>query len=71
LAEQNGRVVALDGEVSNSTFSQLLNDKFPDQFIECYIMEQNMISVAVGLSCRARVIPFVSSFAAFLTRKFF
>lgn len=83
LAEQNKRIIALDGDVSNSTFSELVAKKFPEQFIECFIGEQNMIGVGVGLSkfadrdcypsliflgCRARTIPFVSSFAAFLER---
>ncbi|KAI6183050.1 Transket-pyr domain-containing protein [Aphelenchoides bicaudatus] len=68
LAEQNPRIIALDGDVSNSTFSELVAKKFPDQFIECFIGEQNMVGVGVGLSCRARTIPFVSSFAAFLER---
>jgi transketolase len=68
LAEQNQRIIALDGEVSNSTFSELVAKKFPDQFIECFIGEQNMVGVATGLGCRARTIPFTSTFAAFLTR---
>lgn len=50
LAEQNKRVIALDGDVSNSTFSELVAKKFPDQFIECFIGEQNMVGVGVGLS---------------------
>lgn len=62
-------IVVLDAEVSNSTFSQTFKDTYPKRFFEMYIAEQNMVGVAVGLS-RLSKIPFVSSFAAFLTRAF-
>lgn len=68
LAESNKRVIALDGDMSNSTFSCLLKEAHPDQFIECFIAEQNMVGVGIGLGCRSRCIPFVSTFAAFLSR---
>lgn len=68
LADNNKRVVGLDGDMSNSTFSQDLWKKYPDQYVECFIAEQNMVGVGIGLGCRARAIPFVSTFAAFLTR---
>ncbi len=61
------QVVALDGDVSNSTFSELFAKAHPDRFFECKIAEQNMISTAVGLSA-AGYIPFVNSFAKFLMR---
>ncbi|HTF99971.1 MAG TPA: transketolase [Nitrospirota bacterium] len=60
-------LIALDAEVSNSTYAGLLKDKYPDRFFEMYIAEQNMVGMALGLSLRGAV-PFVSSFAAFLTR---
>ncbi|VDN04715.1 unnamed protein product [Thelazia callipaeda] len=62
------RIFGLDGDTKNSTFSEKLLKKHPDQFIECFIAEQNLVGVAVGLQCRDRVIPFVSTFAAFFTR---
>lgn len=68
LAENNKRVIGLDGDMSNSTFSCDLKKKYPEQFIECFIAEQNMVGVGIGLGCRARTIPFVSTFAAFLGR---
>ena len=61
------RVVALDADVSNSTFSGLFAQKYPERFFECRIAEQNMISAAVGLGAGGRI-PFVSSFAKFLVR---
>ncbi len=61
------QVVALDGDVSNSTFSELFAKAHPARFVECKIAEQNMISTAVGLSA-AGYIPFVNSFAKFLMR---
>ena len=42
----------------------------PENYIECYIAEQNLVSVAIGAGCRNRTIPFVSTFAAFFTRAF-
>lgn len=67
LGEKNGDVYALDGDVKNSTFTGNFLKAFPERFVECYIAEQNMVSVAAGLS-RAGKIPFVATFAAFLTR---
>ena len=61
------QVVVLDGDVSNSTFSEVFRDAHPDRFHECKIAEQNMISVAAGLSA-AGYIPFANSFAKFLSR---
>jgi len=60
-------VVALDGDVKNSTFSQDFANAYPDRFFECYIAEQNMVGVAMGLAAQGYV-PFVSSFGAFLVR---
>ncbi|CAD5218101.1 unnamed protein product [Bursaphelenchus okinawaensis] len=68
LAEQNSRVISLDGDMRNSTFSEQLWKKIPQQYIECFIAEQQMVGAAIGLSCRDRAIPFASTFAAFLTR---
>src|SRR5689334_10934549 len=51
----------------NSTFTQTFKKAHDDRFVECYIAEQNMVSVAAGLS-RMGKIPFVATFAAFLTR---
>ncbi|CAH8463664.1 unnamed protein product [Heterobilharzia americana] len=64
------RVIALDGDTKNSTFSIKLRDVKPDQFIECFIAEQNLVGVAIGCAARGRTVPFVSTFAAFFTRAF-
>ncbi|CAF3455960.1 unnamed protein product [Rotaria sp. Silwood1] len=61
-------VIALDGDTKNSTFSIKFHDAFPKRFIECYIAEQNMIQVAIGIATRQRYITFVHTFAAFLLR---
>jgi transketolase len=61
------RVVALDGDVKNSTFATYFAQKYPDRFFEARIAEQNMISTAAGLSAGGKI-PFVSSFAKFLVR---
>jgi transketolase len=67
LGEQDTEIYALDGDVMNSTFTQTFKKDHPERFVECYIAEQNMVSVAAGLS-RIGKIPFVATFAAFLTR---
>lgn len=62
-------MVVLDGEVSNSTYSEIFRDAYPERFFEMYIAEQNMVGTALGLSRRGKL-PFVSTFAAFLTRAY-
>jgi transketolase len=62
-------VVALDGEVSNSTKSEEFAEEFPGRYFEMFIAEQQMVSAAVGMSVRHRV-PFASTFAAFLPRDY-
>ena len=69
IADKNPLIYALDGDVKNSTFSQDFKKEFPDRFIECFIAEQNMVGVGLGFAKRG-AIPFISSFAAFLTRAF-
>jgi transketolase len=63
------QIVSLDGEVSNSTRAGYFKKVHSDRFFEMYIAEQNMAGVALGLSCRGKI-PFVSSFAAFLSRAY-
>uniref|UniRef100_A0AAU2UWI3 Transketolase n=1 Tax=Streptomyces sp. NBC_00003 TaxID=2903608 RepID=A0AAU2UWI3_9ACTN len=60
-------VVALDGEVGDSTRAEFFAKAHPERFFECYIAEQQLVAAAVGLQARG-YIPFASSFAAFLTR---
>jgi transketolase len=60
-------VIALDGEVSNSTMTEKAEEVAPDQFIQMYIAEQAMIGAAVGLQTTG-IKPVASTFAAFLTR---
>ncbi len=69
IAKSDLSIIALDADVKNSTYSQDFIKAFPERFIECFIAEQNMVGVAVGLS-RLRRTPFVSTFAAFFTRAF-
>lgn len=70
IATNNGRVIALDGDTKNSTYSDKLKKVFPDRYIECFIAEQNLVGVAIGASCRGRTVAFVSTFATFFTRAF-
>jgi transketolase len=69
LGGERGEVVALDGEVSNSTFAEIFRDAHPDRFFEMYIAEQQMIAAAVGMQVLGWK-PFASTFAAFTTRAY-
>ena len=69
LGRVNPRVVAVDGDVKNSTFAEIFTKAQPDRFFECFIAEQNMLGVAVGLAATGKI-PFASSFAAFHTRAY-
>jgi transketolase len=69
LGSIRGDVVALDGEVSNSTHSELFREAHPDRYFEQFIAEQQMIATAVGMQVRGWA-PFASTFAAFLTRAY-
>lgn len=61
------RLVVLDGDVKNSTYAERFRDAYPERFIEAYIAEQNMVSMAAGLAALGWL-PFASSFACFLER---
>ncbi len=65
----DGRVVALDGEVSNSTHAEIFAAAHPERFFEMYIAEQQLVAAAVGMQVRDWK-PFASSFAAFFTRAY-
>ncbi len=69
LGRLDTRVVALDGDTKNSTFSERFKAIAPERFVEAFIAEQNMVGVALGLSTEGRL-PFVSTFACFLTRAY-
>jgi transketolase len=69
LGSARGDVVALDGEVSNSTYSEIFREAHPDRYIECFIAEQQMIATATGLQVQ-QYVPYVSTFAAFLSRAY-
>ncbi|XP_056641575.1 transketolase-like [Diorhabda sublineata] len=70
MVETNQNIMAFDGDMRNSTYSEYLLKASPKNFVECFIAEQNMIGVAIGACTRNRCIAFASTFAAFLTRSF-
>ncbi len=63
-------VVALDGEVSNSTHSEDFKKAHPERYVEMYIAEQQMVAAAIGFQVRRHYRPFASTFAAFLSRAY-
>ena len=69
LGAARGDVVALDGEVGNSTFAEIFAKAHPDRYFEMYIAEQQLLAAAVGLQARGWN-PFASTFSAFLSRAY-
>ncbi len=69
LGARDDRVVALDGEVSNSTFADEFTSAFPERYFEMFIAEQQLVAAATGLAVRGYR-PFASTFAAFFTRAY-
>jgi len=67
LGKVDSRVVALDGDVKNSTYHDKFFAAIPERSIQVYIAEQNMVGIAVGLAVKG-FIPFAATFAAFITR---
>jgi transketolase len=69
LGSSDDRIVALDADVKNSTFSDKFEQQHPERFYQNFIAEQVMVGAAMGLASRG-AIPFPSTFAAFLTRAY-
>ena len=70
IGKNNDRVCGLDGDMKNSTFSQELRKIFPERHVECFICEQNLAGVGIGMACRDRTVVFMSTFACFFSRAF-
>jgi len=68
LGDKNTNVVVLDADLASSTKTTYFAERFPDRFFQCGIAEQNMMSVAAGLASCGKI-PFVTSFAAFVTKR--
>ncbi|KAJ0068725.1 hypothetical protein NL108_010792, partial [Boleophthalmus pectinirostris] len=62
------RVVALDGDTNNLTYSEIFKNEHPNRFVECYVAQQNLVSVAVGCAARDRNLVFASTLSTFFTR---
>jgi transketolase len=69
LGRARGDVVALDGDVDNSTYTELFEEELPERYFEMYIAEQQMAAAAVGLQVRGWI-PFASTYGAFWSRAF-
>lgn len=69
LARTDPRLVGVDGDVGNSTFTTDIANADPSRLLQSYIAEQNVVGVAMGLACRGKI-PFASSFACFLARAY-
>ncbi len=69
LGAANPDVVALDGDTKNSTYAEQFMTRYPDRYFEMFIAEQNLVGAGIGLAKRGKI-PFVSTFAAFLSRAY-
>jgi len=69
LAKGDPRIVVLDGDVKNSTYTEEFENVAINRFIEGYIAEQNIIGMAMGLAARGKV-PFAALFSCFVTRAY-
>jgi transketolase len=69
LGKARSDVVAMDGEVSNSTFAEIFKDAVPERYFEMFIAEQQMVAAAVGMQVTGWR-PFASTFAAFVSRAY-
>jgi transketolase len=69
VGEKSEDIVSLDAEVKNSTYAEIFEQSFPQRFIQCFVAEQNMVGMAVGLTSRGKI-PFASTFAVFFSRAF-
>jgi transketolase len=69
LGNARGDVVAIDGEVGNSTYSEAFAMAHPDRFVQAYIAEQQLLAYAIGFQVRGWR-PFAATFAAFLARAY-
>jgi transketolase len=69
LGKADGKVVAIDGEVGNSTYTEEFAEALPERFFQSYIAEQQMMATAVGMQVRGWK-PFAATFAAFLARAY-
>ena len=69
LGTANPDVVALDGDTKNSTYAEQFMTLHPDRYFEMFIAEQNLVGAGIGLAKRGKI-PFVSTFAAFLSRAY-
>jgi transketolase len=70
LGRQNKDVVALDADLSKSTYTNLFQKEFPDRFVECGIAEADMIGIGAGLASSGKI-PFAASFSCFAINKGF
>ncbi len=70
LGRRNPAIVALDADLSKSTYTAGFAAEFPERFFECGIAEANMVGIAAGLASAGKI-PFASSFSAFVINKGF
>ena len=70
LGRENKNIVALDADLSKSTYTHFFAKEFPERFVECGIAEANMMAIGAGLASSGKI-PFAASFSCFAINKGF
>lgn len=68
LGQKHPQIVALEGDLKESTQSVQFQQAYPERYINCGIAEQNMVCIAAGLALAGKI-PFVHSFACFISMR--
>ena len=68
IMEKDDRIVFVDADLGKAGSTMKLREKFPERALDVGVAEQNMASVAAGLSSYG-FIPFISSFTSFASRR--
>src|SRR5271170_7608805 len=70
LGRENKNIVALDADLSKSTYTHFFAKEFPERFVECGIAEANMMAIGAGMAASGKI-PFAASFSCFAMNKGF
>jgi len=68
IGKKNKKIVVVSADLEDATRAEYFRNEFPDRFFTCGIAEQDMVGTAAGLSFHG-FIPFINSFAVFLTNR--
>lgn len=70
LGKEDPNIVAIEGDMAHSTYSNLFGKEFPERYFQCGIAEANMVGMGVGMALSGKI-PFISTFSSFLLTRTF